>query len=233
MDAADLQEEWRASPFGSPPAEDLSRFRGRAAGRNVVVVHLESTGAQYLRPYGATEDPMPRLSELAGRSVLFEYAYTAYPETIKSFFAAHCGTFPALDTRAEDYERVPAPSLAQRLSSAGYRTGLFHSGRFRYLGMESVIRDRGWNALEDAGDIGGERDSAFGIDEESAVRRVLAWIDEGPPGRPFLVTYLPIAGHHPDAAPGPGPFPMDAEIDRYRNALHYADAALGRLIDGL
>src|SRR5262249_33379217 len=33
--------------------------------------------------------------------------------------------------------------------------------------------------------------------------------------------------------PGRWPFPMDEEIDRYRNALHYADAALGQLLDGL
>src|SRR5207253_8774329 len=36
--------DWRSSPFGNPRVEDLSRFRGVAAGRNVVVIHLESTG---------------------------------------------------------------------------------------------------------------------------------------------------------------------------------------------
>src|SRR5262249_11575407 len=53
VEAADVREDWRTGPFGSPHAEDLSRLRGKAAGRNVVVVHLESTGARYLKPYGA------------------------------------------------------------------------------------------------------------------------------------------------------------------------------------
>jgi arylsulfatase A-like enzyme len=102
-----------------------------------------------------------------------------------------------------------------------------------YLGMESVTRDRGYQIMEDAGNIGGERESSFGIDEPSTVRRILAWIDTIPPEERFFVSYLPIAGHHPYATSAAGPFPTDTEISRYRNALHEADAALGLLVDGL
>jgi hypothetical protein len=229
----ELVADWRASPFGSPESEDLRRFRGQAAGRNVVIIHLESTGARYLRPYGAAEDPMPRLTALCNQGILFENAYTTYPETIKSFFAVHCATFPALDSEAEAYQHVRPPSLAGELAAAGYRCGLFHSGRFGYLGMEEVIRNRSFDTLEDAGSIGGQRNSSFGIDEESTVRRMLTWIDSLPAAQRFFLTYMPIAGHHPYATPGDGPFPVEQEIDRYRNALHYADAALGQLIHGL
>src|SRR5262249_52393554 len=155
---------------------------------NVVMIHLESTAAQYLRPYGAAVDPMPTLTALCDQAILFENAYTTYPETIKSFFAAHCGTLPALETDAEAYGAVRVPALAEQLAGAGYRTGLFHSGRFGYLGMESVIRNRGFDTMEDAGDIGGEHDSSFGIDEESAVRRILAWIGALPRGQRFFLT---------------------------------------------
>lgn len=231
--ALDGTGEPRLSPFGSLPAEDLSHYRGRARSRNVVLIHLESTSARYLRPYGAAADPMPNLTQLTRQAIVFEHAYTVYPETIRSFFAAHCSIYPALDTKAETYEQVPSPGLAAVLAGKGYRTGLFHSGRFRYLGMEAVLRNRGWDTLEDAGAIGGEHDSSFGIDEPSTVRRMLAWIDALPRGQRFLLTYLPIAGHHPYSTPGRGPFPPEAEIDRYRNALHYADAALGELLRGL
>jgi glucan phosphoethanolaminetransferase (alkaline phosphatase superfamily) len=231
--AADLAGDWRLSPFGNPRAEALTRFRGVARGRNVVVVHLESTAARHLRPYGAADDPMPNLTALAREAALFESAYTTYPETIKSFFATQCALHPALDTAAQAYEHAPAPSLAALLRQEGYRAGLFHSGRFMYLGMDAVVRGRGYDTLEDAGAIGGDRESSFGIDEPSAVRRMLRWVDELPPGQPFLLTYLPIAGHHPYLTPQPGPFPEAEETGRYRNALHYADAALGQLLDGL
>src|SRR5262249_16002204 len=49
----------------------------------------------------------------------------------------------------------------------------------------------------------------------------------------FFVTYLPVAGHHPYAVPERGPFEGDSEITDYFNALHYADASLGELMDGI
>jgi len=62
---------------------------------------------------------------------------------------------------------------------------------------------------------------------------MLTWIDALPRGQHFFVTYLPIAGHHPYATPGRGPYTGTAEIDQYRNALHYGDVSLGTLVEGL
>lgn len=230
---AEADGDWQLGPFGNPRGEDLSRYRGRAAGRNVVIVHLESTAACYLRPYGSARDPMPNLTGMSRRSILFENAYTAFPETIKSFFAVQCSRYPAMDTPNTTYGRDFGPALAEVLRRQGYRTGLFHSGRFRYLGMDAAIRNRGYDTLADAGAIGGDHESSFGIDEPSAVRHILRWIDALPAGERFLVSYLPVAGHHPYATPKRGPFPGGEDIDRYRNALHYADEALGQLVRGL
>jgi lipoteichoic acid synthase len=96
-----------------------------------------------------------------------------------------------------------------------------------------VVRNRGYHTLEDAGDIGGHHRSSFGVDEPSTVDRILAWIDGVPADRPFFVTYLPIAGHHPYETPARGPYSDRDDFDRYRNALQYGDAALGTLVRGL
>src|SRR5882724_5078153 len=42
---------------------------------------------------------------------------------------------------------APCHAFPGILGDAGYRTGLFHSGRFDYLGMEAVIRNRGYQTL--------------------------------------------------------------------------------------
>src|SRR5437867_1264398 len=42
--AQSVSRDWRASPFGSTVTEDLSQYRGAAAGRSVVLVALESAG---------------------------------------------------------------------------------------------------------------------------------------------------------------------------------------------
>jgi lipoteichoic acid synthase len=224
-----VETDWRAGP--PEPGPDLRGLRGRARGYNAVLVMLESAGAQYLGAYGARPDPMPRLTDLARGSLLFEHAYAVYPESVKGLFSVLCSAYPGFDTDPELYRRYSGPSLAGELRSAGYRTGLFHSGRFMYLGMEAILAERGFETLEDAGWIGGNRNSSFGIDEPSAVRRLLAWIDTAP--RPFFAVYLPVAGHHPYATGEPGPFPEARDIDRYLNALHEADAAVGAILDGL
>ena len=230
--------DWRSSPFPSRyETAGLARYAGAARGFNVVLVSLESTAAQYLALYSAPgsgqPDAMPNLSALARHSLVFENAYAVYPESIKGLFSVLCSTFPAFDSRPEAYENIGPPSLAAVLAGAGYRTAMFHSGRFGYLGMESIIRNRGYQLLEDAGNISGNHNSSFGVDEPATVARILSWLDTLPRGQNFFLTYLPIAGHHPYATPDPGPFAVTAEVDQYRNALHFGDASLGTLVEGL
>jgi len=227
---------WRNSPYPEQSfdaADSLSQYRGEAAGRNVVLVILESTASQYLRLYGAAEDPTPNLTRFASQSLVFDNAYAVYPESIRELFTVLCSRYPEFGAAPDNYPAAPCVSVAEQLRRIGYRTALFHSGRFMYLGMKSVVENRGFETLEDAGDIGGNVNSSFGVDEPSAVTRMLSWVDSIPNGQRFFLTYIPVAGHHPYATPDPGPFPNTSEISYYRNALHYGDAALGSFLDGL
>jgi lipoteichoic acid synthase len=212
---------------------NLEHLRGAAKGRNVVWIVLESTAARYLGLYGAARDPMPVLRELGRQAVVFDAAYAVYPESIKGLFSTICSRYPAIDTPSATHARVPCISLARTLAQSGYRTALFHSGRFEYLGMAPMIVDRGFEVLKDAGGIGGNVRSSFGVDEPSTVREMLEWIDALGKGEPFFLMYLPVAGHHPYAAPDPGPFELTGDFGRYLNSLHYGDAALGELFSGL
>jgi sulfatase-like protein len=225
--------DWQRTGFSLGADEDLARFHGLAAGRNVVLVSLESTGAQYLGLYGAQPEVMPNLTRLAQSAIVFDHAYAAYPESIKGLYSILCSAYPAFDVALDSYESAPCRSLPGALSERGYTTALFHSGRFMYLGMEAIIRRRGYDVLADAGDIGGNHNSSFGVDEPATVTRMLQWIDAQRGGRPFFLTYLPIAGHHPYETSQPGPFPEPDEFGRYRNALHEGDASLGTFMQGL
>jgi len=224
--------DWRVSPLATPaPADGLARLNGIGAGANIIVVSLESTAAQYLGIYGARPDPTPNLSALARNAVVFDAAYALYPESIKGLFSVLCSSPLAFDTPVDVYARLPCRSFASALKERGYRTALFHSGRFDYLGMHGIVEERDFETLEDAGAIGGVRESSFGVEDHATVRRMLDWMDRAP-RQPFLITYLPISGHHPYEAPR-GPFGSASEIERYRNALYDGDTALRSLIDGI
>ena len=225
--------DWRASPFFRRTAEDASAWRGSARDFDVVLVVLESTGTSELALYGAPADAAPNLTILARAAMIFERAYAVYPESIKGLFALMCSRYPAFDVVVEAHARVPCDSLAKRLAASGYKTALFHSGRFAYLGMKDVLDAQGFDVLEDAGAIGGIVESSFGVDEPSAVRRMLSWVDALPASQRLFLTYLPVAGHHPYVSPVPGPFTGPGERNAFRNAVHYGDQSLGALLEGL
>ncbi len=218
-------------------ALDLSHLSSAARGRHVVWIILESTGARYLAIHGAKDDPMPNLTRLAQKGIVFEHAYAAYPESIKGLYASLCSFAPAPHTSAEAYaaSRLPCVSIAQVAKDSGYSTALYHSGRFLYLGMDHVVRERGFDRLVDAKDIRGKYYSSFGTDDMSTARAVLRRFDERGPGEKLLVAYMPISGHHPYETPGEGPRPFGEESDlaRYKSDLFRGDLALGALVLGL
>lgn len=231
----------RAAEIPGLPAEgralDLSHLKGAARGRNVLWIILESTGASYVGSYGAQPDPTPRLSALAEHAIVFEQAYCAYPESIKGLFSMLCASHPVPYLHVSEYAsgKRECRSIAEVLQRAGYRTGFFHSGRFRYLGMQGVLEQRGFAVLHDAESIGGAYASSFGTDDASTADRVLDFVDGVPQGQPFFAVYSPIAGHHPYRTPGPRqePFAGAADFDHYRNDLFTGDVALGRIVDGI
>ena len=210
---------------------ELLSLRGRAAGRHVVVVVLESVASRFLWTKGASPTPMPFLESLAARSLVATDAYASYPESIKGQVALFHAVHPAPSTDVASYARVPVPGLATLFAERGYATGLFHSGRFRFLGMEFVLARSGFQHRADAATIGGVTESSFGVDEESTVDALLHFVDARGE-RPCFTAYLPVAGHHPYDSPPGGPFPYDTQLGCYRNALHYADRAIERLWRG-
>jgi phosphoglycerol transferase MdoB-like AlkP superfamily enzyme len=224
-------------PVEDPGAGDLADLVGLARGRNIVWVILESTGARALPAYGAARDVTPRLSALASDAVVFDSAYAAYPESIKGLFSMLCGREPPARGEASDFgaDKVACAPAAAALARAGFRTGLFHSGWFAYLGMDAVVRARGFDALVDAGGIESPYRSSFGVDDLATARRLLAFVDAAPPGQRFFAVFMPIAGHHPYHAPGRAPRPLPEPDDHaaYLNDLHVADDAFGALRDGL
>lgn len=224
-------------PLVDPGATSLGELVGLARTRNIVWVILESTGARALPAYGAPRDVTPQLSALASGAVVFDHAYAAYPESIKGLFSMLCGRAPLSGAEASDHGRsqVPCASVAALLGRAGFRTGLFHSGWFAYLGMEAVVRGRGFETLVDAGSIDSPHRSSFGVDDRATAQRLLAFVDAVPRGQRFFAVFMPIAGHHPYHAPGDTPRPLAEtdDHDAYLNDLGVADAAFGLLRAGL
>jgi membrane-anchored protein YejM (alkaline phosphatase superfamily) len=149
-----------------------------------------------------------------------------------SDYLPELGTFPSLL-----YGRpMPQPSLADAFQRGGYRTAVFHTGFLDYMQIRYLFQDKGCEHVVGAKEMataGAPLAYSAGVHEERAVDEMAAWI-RAQKGQKFFAAYLTEFPHHPylTMAANP-PFPNDTWLNRYKNSLHYADSAVGRLVDVL
>lgn len=209
------------------PASQVAQLVTAGRPKNVVLLVLESVGAEYLQLYGAPYDNTPELHSLADHSLVFDSIYAQCPSSAKALVAILTATYPRLDTHEQTRDDRPLPSLAQTLSSAGARTAFVHSGDWSWRGGDDFLRSHGFEFFQDARDL--EHDGAsWGTDDGWLADRVFRWIDSGK--GPFFAMAWTIQTHHPyrarDNSRDHGV--SDPELRRYLNAIREADALVGR-----
>ncbi|PYT08389.1 MAG: hypothetical protein DMF49_05450, partial [Acidobacteria bacterium] len=220
------------SPTASRPAPDRPiatvphRIDPRMHG--FVLISIDTLRADHLGVYGRRPSPSPRIDALASHGAVYLEARSQVPLTLPSHTVMLTGRLPAeTGVRDNGIFRLGdgVPTLAERLSRAGFRCGGF-VGTFllsRRFGL-----DRGFEIWDDDLPVGG----ALELPERRAgevVGRAKRWLDRIGDSRFFLFVHL-FDPHAPYAAPEPWARrfrdPYDAEIA-------YADSAVGDLLDHL
>ncbi len=205
--------------------------------RNLVVVVLESVGAQYLGLYGSPHDTTPQLERLVAEGGLVaENCYSQAPSSPKCLVALAGSVYPRPDWKliTRDSPDFSVPLLPQVLGRQGYRSAYVHSGYWSWKNRDRFLRERGVDRLIDADSLPAAKPFSWGVADSDALDATLAWIDEAPQ-QPFHVLFWTIETHHPYLVTGkPRSFEVDdPELARYLNALCQADRLIGRLVDEL
>jgi phosphoglycerol transferase MdoB-like AlkP superfamily enzyme len=214
-------------------------FAADARGMNVLVIQLESTSASYL-----DEKTTPNLMRLAAHGLSFRNHATVFTETTRATYGIYysdymldLGTTP----RMLYGKRLPQPCLPEILHDAGYQTALFHSGFLTYAEQDYLFQNKGMDKIVDAKDLwvpGTTLPWSWGVREEQTVDALTSWLSHreksGNTVKPFFAIYATEFPHHPyDCPTDDKPYAETGWLNRYRNSLHYADSAVGRLIDNL
>ncbi|HSL83001.1 MAG TPA: sulfatase-like hydrolase/transferase, partial [Thermoanaerobaculia bacterium] len=211
---------------------------GSAAGRNLLLVTLDTTRADRLGAYGYAGAETPALDRLAARGLRFEDAVSPVPMTLPAHATLMTGLDPpghGLRVNGEAALAAERTTLAEVLRGAGYETAAF---------VSSFVLDRRFG-LDQGFDVYDARLEAtraaafgppFGSTERSAgavTDAAVAWLrgrqGEGAGGeRPFFLWIHYFDPHDPYEPPEPfaGRFrdrPYDGEIA-------YVDRELGRLL---
>ncbi len=254
----DLRHEGEAPPEVVGPVEKGIRehdprlagavraCRGGSRPPNLVLIVLESVGARQLLGGDGLPSPQvtPHLAKLARRGVVFDSVYSVFPATVRTHVAMTTGgRFP---TWGSVYELLDltynGPTLPRAFAAGGYDTALFAGERLDGENMAAFMRQAGYKTFYDFADDRTHHTretmiTSWGAREEFTIGLIDRWLDAHgriAPG-PFFLNYLTAATHHPYGVPDgySGPFPGRDGFSRYRNALHYTDAAIGKLLDAL
>jgi phosphoglycerol transferase MdoB-like AlkP superfamily enzyme len=202
---------------------------------NVVVVTVESLGAEFLGAYGDARGLTPNLDRLARASLWFSNVYATGNRTVRGLEAVTLALPP---TPGQSIVRRPNNdalfSLGSVFEDKGYGV-LFAYGGYGYFDNMNAFFDANDYRVVDrraipAGRI--EFENIWGVADEHLLDQVLEELDReraAHAGRPFFAHVMTTSNHRPytypagriDIAPGTG----------REGAVKYSDYALGRFLE--
>ncbi len=200
---------------------------------DVLLVTLDTLRTDRVGAYGHEGGATPRLDALAARGTLFEQAYSPAPMTLPAHASLMTGLLPPEHgARVNGLHRLAddVPTLAERLSAEGFRTGAFVAA---FVLDEQFGLARGFDVYDDDltdayEQVVSEQLSVYRPGEH-VVDSALAWLDSLGDD-PFFAWVHLYDAHFPWHPHGGGD---DDAAGTYEGEVAYADAQLGRLLDDL
>lgn len=239
---ADVPDSVKASLPDYRRPEWVPAVEGEEIGArpNLVLVILESTGAAIVPPYSDPEvwQELPAMARLAEESVVFDPVYSSITHTSKALVGILCGVFPrpVLDiTEAAEGWPWPIECLPSLLQAAGYRAAFLQSAQQAFENRLTLVRNMGFTTAAFQETMLREpfqKLGYFSMDDRAMVEPALQWIGAGK--KPFFLTLLTSAPHHPYDVPG---LPVNRDETKfpayYRAALKNQDLFLDELLQGI
>lgn len=213
-----------------------------APGMNVLVISFDAMRADALGLYGYDRETSPNLDAFAEEALVFENAYSSAPVTPTSFAGAFTGLYPY--KVFVGWEMIPATTLAQAMSAAGYYT-------FALLNNVQLVTERHFDRGFELFDTGPWKDPDLLQLARTSLDKALAndqpffgWVHFINPHTPYdfreMSAHLaPLQEDGPFAQRVPGSFEIqsEAELERARDLydaeVFFADHLFGALIDHL
>ena len=233
-----------------PPGEDLGLVRaalgvtgGEGVERhvapprperrlNVVLVSVESLGAEFLGAYGNPHGLTPNLDRLARESLWFSAVYATGNRTVRGLEALSLALPP---TPGQSIVRRPGNenlfSLGSVFEDKGYAV-LFAYGGYGYFDNMNAFFDANDYRVVDRRDIPAARiefENVWGVADEHLFDQVLDEIDrEHAAGRPVFAHVMTTSNHRPYTYP-PGRIDIPSGTGR-DGAVKYSDYAIGHFL---
>lgn len=241
MEVADSLKMVKAS--GSILSERFNGLHNKI--KNVIVLVLESTPAEYIEPYGSIFRTSPELEKNISNSIVFENIYAHVPSTNKSMVCLLGSVYPWISYTSitQEHPDINIPTISSELKKQGYRTAFFNSGdnhfqrggEFLALRKFDTIKDcRNLNCIQKFGMNEKEYDPLDGTNDECTGQELMNWV-KNDPDKPFFAMMWTYQTHYPYYFSGQEKKfdTSDPILNRYLNAVKHSDLVLGKIIEEL
>lgn len=229
-----LGEQWK-DVASRPVPGGLQRIGEVGTRANVVVLFLESVGANATSLGVSDRDTTPFMKRLAAESLVGERTYVVTSSTYKAHIAALCGVEPYFNGDRELFEEPYSfrclPSL---LREQGYQTAYFTSSSREALDWGALVDHLGFAEMygyEDMATEGYESSNSWAYEDVIMLEPSLAWATEQQ--EPFFAAYMVCAPHFqylPLSRYGEHTFDPDEMKNRYLNSVRYVDGFMEELL---
>jgi phosphoglycerol transferase MdoB-like AlkP superfamily enzyme len=209
---------------------------GPARPLNVILVSIESMGAEFLGAYGNAAGLTPNLDALAKQSLWFANAYATGNRTVRGLEALSLSLPP---TPGQSIVRRPSNeylfSLGSVLEDKGYAVLFVYGGYGYFDNMNAYFEANDYRSIDrrniPSQDI--EFENIWGVADEHLFAHALKEIDRekaARPDRPVFAHIMTTSNHRPYTYP---PGRIDIPSGKGRDgAVKYTDYAIGKLIEG-
>jgi phosphoglycerol transferase MdoB-like AlkP superfamily enzyme len=215
--------------------ERLEQARGKEQKLNVVLISIESMGAEFLGSYGDPRGLTPNLDRLAKESLWFSKVYSTGNRTVRGLEALSLSLPP---TPGQSIVRRPNNSdlftLGSVFESKGYGV-IFDYGGYGYFDNMNAYFEANHYRAVDRRTIPAERiqfENVWGVADEHLYDQAIEEIDREKAahgGRPVFIHIMTTSNHRPYTYP-PGRIDIPSGKGR-EGAVKYTDYALGYLLE--
>jgi phosphoglycerol transferase MdoB-like AlkP superfamily enzyme len=217
---------------GRTGVERLIAPRGRERHLNVVLVSIESLGAEFLGSYGNPRGLTPQLDRLASESLWFTRVYATGNRTVRGMEALSLALPP---TPGQSIVRRPNNdklfSLGSVFEDKDYSV-IFAYGGYGYFDNMNAFFDANDYRSIDRRAIPAERvkhETVWGVADEHLFDQVLDELDrEHKAAKPFFVHVMTTSNHRPYTYPA-GRIDIASGSGR-EGAVKYTDYAVGKFL---
>jgi len=229
MDEAGIEHD--GTRLLNPFSHDVAAV-GPMIRKNVVLITIESLGADYVEAFGGKPGLTPNLSALASESLVFDRLYATGLRTVRGLEAVTLSIPPTPGRAVPIRERNRGlMSLGGVLKEHGYRPMFFYGGYSYFDNMADFFGDAGYRVFDrtDIDDDDIDHETIWGVADEDLLDFTLAQLDAAAKdGAPFLAHVMTTSNHRPYTYPeGRIDIPSHSGRD---GAVKYTDWAIGRFL---